>query len=85
MRIVYRRDPVKVMRRMQRAKAEDITRSIEQIAADPFAPNNNVRPLRGVSRGFRARVGDWRVSYAVDSEKQVVEVFEIAPRGGAYR
>jgi mRNA interferase RelE/StbE len=85
MRIVYRRDPVKALRRMQRAKAEDITRSIERIAADPSAPNNNIRPPQGVPGGFRVCLGDWRVSYTVDHENQVVEVFEIAPRGGAYR
>jgi mRNA interferase RelE/StbE len=85
MRIVYRRDPAKVLRRIQRAKAEDIMGSIQGVAANPSAPNKNIRPLKGVPGGFRVRVGDWRVSYAVDHEQQVIEVFEVAPRGGAYR
>ncbi|HEV2301167.1 MAG TPA: type II toxin-antitoxin system RelE/ParE family toxin [Stellaceae bacterium] len=85
MRITYRRDPVKVLRRLQRAKAEDIREAIKRIAADPSASNNNVRPLKGLPGGFRVRVGDWRVSYTIDHEAQVIDVFEIAPRGGAYR
>jgi mRNA interferase RelE/StbE len=85
MRVTYRRDPVKALRRMQRAKAQDITNAIERVAVDPSAPNNNLRPLKGVPNGFRLRVGDWRVSYTLDQDASVIDVFEIAPRGGAYR
>ncbi|HXP06090.1 MAG TPA: type II toxin-antitoxin system RelE/ParE family toxin [Stellaceae bacterium] len=85
MRIEYRRDPQKALRGMQRAKAEDIFAALDRIAADPFARNNNIKPLRGVPNGCRVRVGDWRVSYTLDRGGDVIEVFEIAPRGGAYR
>lgn len=70
---------------MQRAKAEDVFTALERIAVDPFAVNNNIKPLRGVPGGYRVRVGDWRVSYTLDHEADVIDVFEIAPRGGAYR
>ena len=85
MRVIYRRDPVKALRRMQRAKAEDITGAVERVAVNPWASDNNLRPLKGVPNGFRLRVGDWRVSYTVDRDAAVIDVFEIAPRGGAYR
>jgi mRNA-degrading endonuclease RelE of RelBE toxin-antitoxin system len=81
MRVTYRHDPVKVLRRMQRAKAEDIMAAIERVAADPSALNNNLR----VPNGFRIRIGDWRASYTVDRDAAVLDVFEITPRGGAYR
>jgi mRNA interferase RelE/StbE len=84
-KITYRRDPVKALRGMQPAKAADITAAVERVAADPTAPNNNRQPLKGVPNGFRIRVGDWRVSYTIDREAQVMDVFEVAPRGGAYR
>ncbi|HEX5317619.1 MAG TPA: type II toxin-antitoxin system RelE/ParE family toxin [Stellaceae bacterium] len=84
-KVTYRRDAVKTLRRMQPAKAEDITTAVERIAADPFAPNNNVRPLKGITGGFRIRVGDWRVSCTIDREARTIDVFEVAPRGGAYR
>jgi mRNA interferase RelE/StbE len=85
MKIGFRRDPLKALRSMQRAKAEAIFAALDRIAANPFARNNNVKPLRGVPDGYRVRVGDWRVSYTLDRQADVIEVFEIAPRGGAYR
>jgi len=85
MRIAWRREPQKALRRTQPAKAADIVEAIERIAADPSAPNNNIRPLRGLPNGFRVRVGDWRVSYTLDSADGVLTVVEVAPRGGAYR
>ena len=85
MDVRYRRDPLKALRGMQPAKAQDIRAAIARIAADPVALNNNVRPLRGVPNGFRVRVGDWRVSYVIDRRRDVIEVYEVAPRGGAYR
>ena len=83
--VIYRREPAKSLRRLQRAKAQDIMAAVDRIAAAPFAPNNNLRPLKGMSNGFRVRAGDWRVSYIIDREAQVTTVFEVAPRGGAYR
>jgi mRNA interferase RelE/StbE len=83
--IVVARDAGKVLARMQPAKASDIREAIDKVAADPAASNNNIRALKGVPNGFRIRVGDWRVSYTLDHRGGVMNVFEIAPRGGAYR
>jgi mRNA interferase RelE/StbE len=85
MRIEYRRDPLKALRAMPRAKVEDIFAALDRIAANPFARNNNLKPLKGVVNGYRLRVGDWRVSYTLDRAEEVMIVFEAAPRGGAYR
>ena len=70
---------------MQPANAKDIRKAIDKVAADPTAPNHNLRALKGVPSGFRVRVGEWRVSYTLDYQAGVLSVFEIAPRGGAYR
>jgi len=83
--IVIARDAGKVLARIQAAKARDIREAIDNVDADPAAPNNNIRALKGVPDGFRIRVGDWRVSYTLDRRRGVMNVFEIAPRGGAYR
>ena len=85
MRIVVGRDALKVLSRIQPAKARDIRQAIAKVAADPPARTPNLRPLKGVPSGFRIRVGDWRVSYTLDRTAGVLDVFEIAPRGGAYR
>jgi len=85
MQIVIARDARKALTRIQPAKANDIRQAIARVAADPSAPNPNLRPLTGVPNGFRVRVGDWQVSYTLDRAAGVIDVFEIAPRGGAYR
>ncbi len=85
MQIVIARDAGKVLARLQPAKAKDIREAIDKVAADPTAPNSNLRPLKGVPNGFRIRVGDWRVSYTLDRAAGIMSVFEIAARGGAYR
>lgn len=79
------REARKVLRRLQPAKAQDIRQAIDRVAADPTAQNNNVRTLAGVPNGFRIRVGDWRISYVWDRQANRMTIFEIAPRGGAYR
>jgi hypothetical protein len=85
LKIEIGRGAVRVLRRIQPAKAQDIRAAIARVAADPTAPANNLRPLKGVPQGFRIRVGDWWVSYALDRRAGVMRVFEITPRGGAYR
>lgn len=81
----YRASVLKALRRMQPAKAKDIVQALAQIAADPKVKNPNVKPLRSIKNGFRVRVGDWRASYTLDREAHVMDVFEVAPRGSAYR
>ncbi len=85
MDITYRKTPLKRLLRMQPARAKQIRRSLEAIAADPSGVHANLKPLKGVSDGFRMRVGDWRVSFLLDWEEERIDVFEIEPRGGAYR
>ena len=78
----------KEARRRLRAMPNNVERTIiskiEQLAADPFAVNNNVIALKG-SAGFRLRVGAWRVLYVLDLEAETVTIAAILPRGEAYR
>ena len=78
----------KEARRRLRAMPNNVERTIiskiEQLAADPFAANNNVTALKG-SAGFRLRVGDWRVLYVLDLEAETITIAAILPRGEAYR
>lgn len=82
--IEYTRDAAKALKSMPKTTAVLIMQKVSALAADPFAPNNNVKKL--VNRPeCRLRVGDWRVLYAVHEGKLVIEVIRIAPRGGAYQ
>jgi mRNA-degrading endonuclease RelE of RelBE toxin-antitoxin system len=47
-------------------------------------PQGDIKPLKGPLRGLsRLRVGGWRITYEATDE--AVNIFEIAPRGGAYK
>src|SRR5258706_2872583 len=66
-------------------KRRVIVERLEVVAQDPFAPNPNLKPLKGVKNTYRLRVGDWRASYLIIRIDRVLRVIEVASRGGAYR
>lgn len=83
-RIEYSRDAARTLGRMPRNTAETVRSKVRALAADPLAPNNNVKKLVG-RPGYRLRVGDWRVIYELQDTVRIIDVIQIAPRGGAYR
>jgi mRNA-degrading endonuclease RelE of RelBE toxin-antitoxin system len=85
--LTWKGDALKALLAMQPKRAAAIREKCLEIAAAPPPPSThaNLRPLAGVPNGFRVRFGDWRVSVTIDREADVMEVFEVAPRGGADR
>ena len=83
-RVRYRSSAVKILRRMPSNVAKTVVGKINQLAENPYAPNNNITRLTGES-GYRLRVGDWRVLYEIDDDTLVIEIIKIGPRGGVYR
>ena len=81
--VVFRKEALRTLRRMPRNIAEFIREKLEQVRADPYAPNNNVTKLVG-RPGYRLRVGDWRVIYELENNQLVLLVIRIAPRGEVY-
>jgi len=82
-RIEYSAEAFATLRRIPANLARTIRGKVERLAADPYAPNNNVRALKGRS-GYRLRVGNWRVLYELRGDALLVHVMAVAPRGGAY-
>ncbi len=60
-----------------------IVAKIREVAVDPYAPNNNLTKLQGRD-GYRLRVGDWRVIYALHDDRLLMLVLDVGPRGGIY-
>jgi mRNA interferase RelE/StbE len=79
--ILLDRQPQKVMRRLPRDLLARIDRAILALADDPRPPG--CKKLAGYENLYRVRVGDWRISYAVEDDRLVVVVIEVAPRGAA--
>ncbi len=84
-KIEYKTPVIRVLARMSRKVAKLIEGKIEQLANNPYAPNNNVTALKGMNNYYRLRVGDWRVVYRMDGQILTIVVLKIAPRGGAYQ
>ena len=82
--IRYRSSAAKILQRMPNNIAKTIVRKINQLAENPYAPNNNVTRLTS-EPGYRLRVGDWRVLYEIHNDTLIIEILKIGPRGGVYR
>jgi mRNA interferase RelE/StbE len=59
-----------------------IVAKIKEVAADPYAPNNNLTKLQGRDAAYRLRVGDWRVIYELYDDRLVMVILEVGPRAG---
>lgn len=83
--IVLSRTAQKVLDRLPRDLLERIDEAIQALALEPRP--HGCRKLSGTDYAnlYRIRVGDWRISYAIEEDARVILVIEIAPRGRAYR
>jgi mRNA interferase RelE/StbE len=82
-RVIVDRDPIKLLGRLPRDLRERILRAIDELAQDPRPAG--CKKLSGYENLYRIRVGEWRITYAVEDAQLIVLIIEIAPRGGAYR
>lgn len=68
---------------------EDIRQLInikfDQIAKDPYAKHDNVKPLKNMKGCFRLRIGSWRIVYEIVNERLKIYVINIGKRSEIYR
>jgi len=81
--VVFARSARKELEGLPSSTAERILSTIEQLGADPRPAG--VRKLRGVENLWRLRVGDYRVIYAIDDAKHLIDVQVVRHRKDAYR
>ena len=75
----------KVLRRLSQDLVKRIDRAILALAEEPRP--RGCKRLRGTGQAnlYRIRVGDWRISYAVEDDLVIILILEVAARGDAYR
>jgi mRNA interferase RelE/StbE len=81
--ITYTSEAIKSLSRMDSVIAKRIRSKIMALAADPSAPNNNVKKLVGAD-GYRLRMGDWRVVYTLKHRELTVIVVRVGHRSEVY-
>ena len=81
--MIIDRQPQRALRRLPRDLLERIDQAISSLAADPRPTGCDKQA--GHDNLCRVRVGEWRITYAVEDDRLIVLVLEAAPRGRAYR
>jgi len=82
--ILLTRDARKFYEQADPVLARRINRCFERLSENPFE-HPNIRALKGPFSGhYRYRMGDWRVIYRVELDKEQVIVLLIVHRKNAY-
>ena len=81
--VILERQAEKALRRLPRDVLSRLDRLLLSLTNDPRPIG--CKKLKGYESLWRLRVGDWRMVYAIEDDRLVVLVIEIAPRGQAYR
>lgn len=64
---------------------EKLAGRIDNLINDPFAPNPNATKMKDLERGYRLRIGEYRMIYEVDPKTQTVIIWKIDHRGSVYK
>ena len=80
----YRRQARNYLARLPRKTKSAIVGPLHQLAADPDDPSLDAHVLQG-KKGFRLRVGQYRVLYTREDDQLIIEIVKIPPRGDVYK
>ena len=72
----------KQFRRLNEPHRGRIAEALDLLENEP--PEGNIKKLQGKD-GYRVIVGDYRILFDIDTRKERIDVFKIAPRGQAYK
>lgn len=75
---------LKATKGVDRPTRERIRKRLGELANSPLAPRIG-KPLVNMEHLRSSGVGDWRILYAVNENAKIVRVYEVRPRGQAYR
>jgi mRNA interferase RelE/StbE len=81
--ILISKEARKVLQKLPKNLLSRISKAIDGLAGNPRP--EGCKKLEGYENLYRIHVGDWRISYAIEEDRLIVLVIEVAPRGGAYR
>ena len=75
----------RILRRLPKDLLGRIDEKIWALAEDPWPPGCKKLTGKDYDNHYRIRVGEWRISYAIEKDVLIVLILEVAPRGDAYR
>ena len=82
MKILLSRSTRKELDRLNDALVLRINKKLTQLSNNPYGQNS--QKLEG-GKGYRIRIGDYRVVYLVNKESQIILIIKIGHRKDVYR
>ena len=83
-RLKYRRQARNYLARLPLKTKTAIVNKLHHLAANPDNPELDIEILKG-RKGFRLRVGQYRVIYTRQDDQLILEVVKVRSRGDIYK
>ena len=83
-RLKYRRQARNYLARLLMKAKTAVVNKLHELATDPDNPDLDIEILKG-RKGFRLRVGQYRVIYTRQDDQLILEVVKIRARGDIYK
>jgi mRNA interferase RelE/StbE len=80
----YRRKARNYLARLPLKIKSVIVNNLHELAANPDNPSLDIDVLKG-RKGFRLRVGQYRIIYTRQDDQLIIEVVKIRTRGDIYK
>jgi len=83
-RVILQSQPEKYYKKLNHKTAKRLEECFRNLEENPFCPNT--KALTGIHKGKRrCRVGSLRIVYEMNTEKKIVHILAIFPRGDVYK
>jgi mRNA interferase RelE/StbE len=83
-RLIYRRRARNYLARLPLKIKSRIVDQLHEIQKDPKNPKLDIDRLKG-GKGYRLRVGPYRIIYTLHNDQLIIEVVKIRTRGDIYK
>ncbi len=80
----YRRQARNYLARLPLKIKSAIVNNLHELAANPDNPSLDIDVLKG-RKGFRLRVGQYRIIYTRQDDQLLIEVVKVRTRGDVYK
>lgn len=86
MKIVYSKDSLKFLAKMEKSTVDSIKAAIQGLTSEPA--KGDIKPMQGYKDGrMRLRVGKYRIIYRCENDgtMKILYIIDIGPRGDIYK